>query len=163
MEAYYDDTMMLGRDNMRSYLVNKFRADANYAPPTKRFIADWLKQQYSYQMSALKNHRSRGIQAIIANNPLVYVQADTMFINKLLFEKKSEKDGKQVYENTKEDDFNAEEAKDNKSMGLKGQYIGCVTMIDAVTRKAWAYPIKHVDSITAKQVLVPDPIVRGYG
>ena len=161
--AYYDDNMMLGRDNMRSYLVNKFRADPNYTPPTKRFIADWLKQQYSYQMSALKNHKSRGIQAIIANKPLEYVQADTMFINKLLFEKTSEKDGKQVYENTKEDDFDAEEAKDNNSMGLKGQYIGCVTMIDAVTRKAWAYPIKHVDSITAKRVLVPDPTVRGYG
>jgi len=155
---YYDEKQKVGREKMRE--VVKARMPPNATIPTKRFVGTWLKQQLANQLFR-RGFKAKSIGALIAKRPNELLQADTIFLLKpthnqhygtkkpgFMTDKEWEEQlvlQKQDEEDLKKDGFQVGDA-----------YIGAFTMIDVLSRRGYAVPIKYLNSMEAKKKIITD-------
>ena len=159
---YYDEKRKVGRDTMRKIIfarkdelfVNNL---GNVDLPSKRFVNTWLKQQLTHQLTT-RGMKPKSIQAIMANYPNELLQTDTIFILKkdlsLYFNEEKPPGYTHKEWETQKKDIEKELEEDGMKLGV--DYVGAITMIDALSRRGYAFPVKKQDSVTTVRALCPE-------
>jgi hypothetical protein len=154
---YYTENIRVGREGTRAAVAD--RIPSSESRPTKRFVNTWLKSQLSHQLFQ-RGFKAKSIGALLANRPNELLQVDTAFMLKPQHNQHyergkkppgfSEKEWSQQLVLQKEDDAEL------KSLGYKPgeDAIGFFAMVDCLSRRAYAIPVKRLNSEQAREKII---------